>query len=239
MRNPFFDFSPGTYQKKANRVERVAKEKQDVLRPIMEGYLELVEQQIKDLAWIVEHGQLVKTYASALERIRGLQFDQDKIEAFCEALDRTDGFPYRIPGPAGIYLSAMINQCQAERIQLRLADRQPHLHFLGYGLLKGKTLILQGHGGDFTGAGLGGGRLVVQGSTGNWCGAGMIDGEIRVEQHTGQSTGEWMQGGEIRVDGQIGGIGRDLIGGRIYHQGRRVAGGDRNDFHQVKTDGES
>lgn len=225
MQNPFFDFGPGKYQKTESRVERVVSRKQDALGPIMEGYLRLLEREVQDLAWIVEHNHLVKTYSAAVESISGLQLDRDTIEAFWEKLDDCDTFPYKIPGPAGIYLSAMVNYCQDDRILLRLGNSQPNLHFLGYGLVEGKKLILQGDGGDFIGAGLNGGRLSVRGSAGNWCGAGMLKGEIRVEKNAGQRTGEWMQAGEIRVDGRVGGIGKTLFGGRVYQRGRRLAGG--------------
>ena len=119
----------------------------------------------------------------------------------------------------------MVNHCENDRIWLRLGNSRPALHFLGYGLVTGKRLILQGDGGDFIGAGLQGGQLLVEGSTGNWCGAGMMKGEISVKRHTGQHTGQWMQAGEIRVDGQIGGLGKLLYGGKIYRQGRPVTGG--------------
>jgi len=95
--------------------------------------------------------------------------------------------------------------------------------FLGYGLTEGKILTIHGDVGDFTGAGLSGGRLVIQGSAGNWCGAGMMNGEILVSKHTGRNTGEWMQGGEIQVTGQIQSVGRNLFAGRISKQGVLIA----------------
>jgi len=224
MRNPFVDFGPGNYQKKENPVERNVCKKRDVLRPIMEGYSRLLEKEFSDLAWLVEHQHVVRTYSDAVESIRGLQYDPDTIEAFCEKLERPGSIPYKIPGPAGLYLSALVNQCKTDHILLRLMNCQRTFHFLGYGLAEGKTLVLQGDGGDFIGAGLHGGRLVVKGSTGNWCGAGMMKGEIWVDKHAGQNTGEWMQAGEIRIDGFIGSLGKHLFGGRIYQQGKLIFG---------------
>jgi formylmethanofuran dehydrogenase subunit C len=125
-----------------------------------------------------------------------------------------------ISGPAGIYLSALVNHAKEDRIMLRLRDYQRTFHFLGYRLSEGKTLILQGEVGDFIGAGLSGGHLVVEGSTGNWCGAGMMKGDIRVTENTGQNTGEWMRGGEIHVEGRIRSVGKTLFGGKIFQRGK-------------------
>ena len=222
MKNPFMDFRPGSYQKKDNPAQRIVREEQDTLEGIVKGYLCLVEEEIKDLSWVVEHSRVVKAYGAAVERLRNLKFDQEDIEAFCTKLDRSNRIPYLIPGPAGLFVSALVNLSQENHIQLRLEDFQRRLHFLGYGLAEGKILTIHGDAGDFTGAGLSGGRLVVQGSTGNWCGAGMLSGEIWVSKRTGRNTGEWIQGGQIQVEGQIHSMGKNFFGGQIFEQGRCV-----------------
>ena len=227
MKNPFMDFRPGNYQKKENPARRIVREKQDTLEGIVKGYLGLVEEEIKDLLWVVEHGRVVKAYGAAVERLRHLKFDPEDIDAFCTKLDRTNRIPYLIPGPAGLFISALVNLSQEDHIQLRLEDFQRKLHFLGYGLVEGKTLTIHGDAGDFTGAGLSGGRLMIQGSTGNWCGAGMLSGEIWVGKHTGRNTGEWIQGGQIQVAGQIHSLGKNLYGGQIFEQGRCVTPEER------------
>lgn len=223
MKNSFVDFHPDSYQKKENPAQRIVRVKQDTLEGIVAGYLCLVEEEIKDLAWVVEHSRVVKAYAAAVERLGNLKFDQGDIEAFCAKLDSSNSIPYLIPGPAGLFVSALVNVSQESHIRLRLENFQRTLHFLGYGLAGGKILMIHGDVGDFSGAGLSGGRLVIQGSAGNWCGAGMMNGEILVSKHTGRNTGEWMQGGEIQVDGQIQSIGENLFAGRIYKQGRLIA----------------
>ncbi len=223
MKNPFKDFRPGNYQKKENPARRIVQLKQDTLEGIVKGYHCLVEEEIKDLSWIVEHSRVVKAYGIAVEKLRRLKFEQEDIEAFCVELDRSNSIPFLIPGPAGLYVSALVNLSQEAHIQLRLEDFQRPLHFLGYGLTEGKTLTIHGDVGDFTGAGLAGGRLVIEGSTGNWCGAGMLSGEIRVSKHSGRNTGEWIQGGQIQVAGQIHSMGQNFYGGQIFEQGRPVA----------------
>ncbi len=152
-----------------------------------------------------------------------------RIDEFCALLDSSNKLPYLISGPAGIYISALVNRAQEDHIVLSPKDYERSFHFLGYKLPEGKTLVLQGDVGDFTGSGLFGGSLILEGSAGNWCGAGMMKGEIRVTHNTGQNTGEWMRGGEIHVDGTIQSVGtkfygntgyRVLFGGKIYQKGK-------------------
>jgi formylmethanofuran dehydrogenase subunit C len=190
---------------------------------IVDGYRRLVEEEIKDLVWLVEHSRVARAYSAAAKSIQDLSYDQDDIEDFCAEIDNSEKIPYIISGPAGIYVSALINHVKEDRMTLRLEDYQQTYHFLGYRLPEGKTLVLQGNVGDFIGAGLSGGHLVVEGSTGNWCGAGMTRGEILITGFTGLNTGEQMRGGEIHVDGRIRSVGRTIFGGRIYQRGQLIA----------------
>ena len=223
MKNPFRDFHAVDYQKKEIPLERIVRAKQKVMEHILDGYLHIVETEAKDFVWLVEHSRVLKTYNTAVKRIQGLHYDQDDIEEFCGELDSSNKIPYMIAGPAGIYVSALINQLREDRIVLRLRDFQKSFHLFGYRLPVGKTLELQGDVGDFTGAGLAGGRLVVEGSAGNWCGAGMMQGEILVTGTAGWKTGEWMQAGEIHVEGWIRGVGKNIFGGKVYERGKLIA----------------
>lgn len=222
MKNPFMEFRSVPYQKKELPLDRIVRAKQEVMDRILEGYLHLVEEEVKDLVWLVEHSRVVRAYNAAVARIQDIQYSQDDIEDFCSELDSSSKIPYMISGPAGIFLSALVNHCGEDRLVLGVRDFERTFHFLGYRLPEGKTLVLQGNVGDFVGSGLSGGRLIVEGSTGNWCGAGMMKGEILITGSTGQKTGEWMQGGEIRVDGRITGIGKSRFGGRIYQREKLV-----------------
>ena len=222
MRNPFKEFGCLSVEKKELPLERIVRAREEVMGQMIHGYLKLVEEEVKDLVWLVEHSRVVKAYSAAVKSIRDLQYDVDDIEEFCGELDSSNKIPYMISGPAGIYVSALINHAKEDKIVLRLRDYQRTFHFLGYRLPEGKTLILQGDVGDFVGAGLSGGRLVVEGSVGNWCGAGMMKGEIQITENSGQTTGEWMRGGEIHVEGRIRSVGKTLFGGRIFQRGKLV-----------------
>lgn len=222
MKNPFLDFHPDRFRQQEDPVGRIAQAKQDVMGWIVQVYLRLVRGEIKDLAWPVEHNRVLKVYNEAVTSLRRLQYDRHDIDAFCAELDRSDDIPYMIPGPAGLYISALVNHSPENRIQLRVQDYQRPFHFLGYALPKRKVLLLQGDAGDFCGAGLRGGHLVVEGAVGNWCGAGMLEGEIRVSKGARHQTGAWMQGGEIHVGGEIKSLGETRYGGRILQGGNLV-----------------
>ena len=222
MKNPFLDFRALPYEKKEIPLDRILRAKQEIMDHILEGYLHLVEEEVKDLVWLVEHSHVVRAYSAAVSIVRALHYDQDDIEEFCSELDSAKKIPYMISGPAGIYLSALINHAPEDRIVIRPQDFDRTFHFLGYRLPEGKTLILEGNVGDFIGASLSGGRLEVEGSVGNWCGVGMTNGEIRVTGDAGQKTGESMRGGEIHVDGSIGSLGRSRLGGKMYQRGKLI-----------------
>ncbi len=222
MKNPFFHFKSVPIKKKELPLNRIVKEKQEIMQSLIDSYIKLVEQEARDLVWLVEQSRVVRAYEYALKSIENLNYGQDDIEEFCAEMDSSQKIPYIISGPSGIFISALINRCSDDKIVLRVEDFQRTFHFLGYRLPEGKSLILQGDVGDFIGAGLSGGYLFVEGCAGNWLGAGMINGKIFVKEHVGQKTGEWMRGGEIHVDGQIQSIGRHRFGGRIFRHGKLV-----------------
>jgi hypothetical protein len=229
MKNPFLDFRVFPYQQKELPLDRIVKEREETLEHLVQGYLQLVEEEVRDLVWLAEESKIEKAYGAAVKKIDGFEYDADDIDEFCALLDSSNKIPYLISGPAGIYISALVNRAKEDHIVLCPKDYERTFHFLGYKLPEDKTLILQGDVGDFTGAGLFGGCLIVEGSTGNWCGAGMMKGEIRVVHNVGQNTGEWMRGGEIHVDGIVKSVGtkfygntgyRVLFGGKIYQKGK-------------------
>lgn len=229
MRNPFQEFRSFPFRKKEIPLDRILRAKEETLDRLVKGYLQLVEEEVRDLVWLAEESKVEKAYNTAVKMMDDARYDADDIDEFCALIDNAKEIPYLISGPAGVYISALVNRAKEDHIVLTPRDYERTFHFLGYKLPEGKTLVLQGDVGDFTGSGLFGGCLIVEGSTGNWCGAGMMKGEIRVTRNAGQNTGEWMRGGEIHVGGTIQGVGtkfygntgyRVLFGGKIYQQGK-------------------
>ena len=222
MKNPFGDFQAVPYKKREIPLDRIVQAKQEAITRILKGYFQIVEAEAREFVWLVEQSRVLKTYNEAVKKIKELDYDPDDIEEFCNELDSSTKIPYMIEGPSGIYISALINQLDESRIALRLKDFRKRFHLLGYRLPAGKTLVIQGDVGDFTGASLTGGHLVVEGSVGNWCGAGMLQGEILVTGSAGWKTGQWMKAGEIHVEGYIQSVGRNIFGGKVTERGKPV-----------------
>jgi hypothetical protein len=221
--NPFEDFKDFRSQRRSIPLDHLVASHDEAVAGLVAGYSKLVEHELKSLVWFVENNRVIEAYEIACKLIRGLDYDVQNIEEFCYRLDSGAQMPYLISGPAGIYISALCNQAADEAIVLRLGQMERQVHFIGYRLPYGKSLRIEGDGGNFTGAALQGGQLTVTGSAGNWTGAGMSDGRITVVEQCGRNTGEWMQGGEIWVGGRIQGLGRSITG-RIYQAGEPVAG---------------
>jgi hypothetical protein len=221
--NPFEDFKDFHSKTRGLPLDRLAAAHDQIIGELASGYGKLVEQELKSLVWFVEHNRVIEAYKTATEVIQGIDYDAHSIEDFCYALDSGVDIPYLISGPAGIYVAALCNHTPEDQIVLRLGEMQRTLHFLGYRLPYGKSLRIEGDGGNFTGSALQGGEISVTGSTGDWTGAGMTDGKVTINQHCGRNTGEWMQGGEIWVGGRIRGLGR-MTAGCVYQGGEPVTG---------------
>ena len=215
MTNPFVDFHPD-HSGSVNTAKAPVGDTRGIQPALAEGYLACVAREAPHLAWVVDHRRVVDAYAAMVTAIDGLNYSAYDIETLADSLDSGTEAPILVPGPAGLYLSALVNNAAEKDITLRLNGHRHAFHFLGYRLGPDRTLTLAGTAGDFTGACLDGGTLVVKGSTGSWCGAGMLNGRIRVEGDAGSDTAQWMHGGEIQVDGQIEGIGAVRYGGRIH-----------------------
>ena len=222
MSNPFEDFHPDFYQTKKPAAERIQKAQDQVVGQLVDGYLNFVIAEIENLAWMVEHEHVVSVYSQFVESIKKYNYTTYDIEAFCARWDQADVLPMMIPGPIGLYLSALINHCRTAEIYIRLKDFNCRFHFLGYRLPESKTLILEGDTGDFTGAGLYGGSLKVRGAVRNWCGAGMLAGELSVTGAAGSQVGIWMQSGTIRIARKANEIGHPRYGGRVYVKDKLV-----------------
>jgi formylmethanofuran dehydrogenase subunit C len=222
MTNPFREFESYQGRQREIPLDRIIAAKDLILDQLVIGYHKLVEDEVHNLVWMIEHGTLLRVYAAAEKAIANVGFTVEDIEDFCFTLENAERFPFALGGPSGLYLSALCNRVEAAEITLRLTGLKSRVHLLGYRLPQGKRLIVEGSCGDFVGAALEGGEILVQGSTGNWTGVGLRRGKITVEGNTGERTGEWMEGGEVHVGGRIGSLGR-VDNGKVYAGERQVA----------------
>ncbi len=221
IRNPFQEFDTFAPRKTEIPLDRIVESSEAVMDQIRRGYEKLLEEEAKELVWMVQYNTIIKAYEIAEKHVREIDYTAEDIEDFCFALENTQKIPYFIPGPAGLYISALCNYAKEEEILLKLSELKTEINLIGFRLPKGKRLIIEGDAGDFTGIGLEGGELVVEGNTKNWTGAGMRSGKILVKKNIGLHTGEWMMGGEIYVGGRIRGLG-NIVEGKIFERDKLV-----------------
>jgi hypothetical protein len=221
VKNPFEEFKTFTYPKTDIPLDQIVQSTEAVMDRIHWGYEKLLEEEAKELVWMVQYNTIVKAYEVAEKYVKEIDYSAEDIEDFCFALENTKKIPYLIPGPAGIYLSALCNYTKEEYIVLKLTELRTEINLVGFRLPKGKRLIIEGDTGDFTGIGLEGGELVVEGNAKNWTGAGMRSGKILVKKNIGLHTGEWMMGGEIYVGGRVRGIG-NIVEGKVFERDKLV-----------------
>lgn len=222
MVNPFREFH--AYQGGGREIplDRIIAAKDLILDRLIAGYHKLIEEEVHNLVWLVDHGALPRAYAAAEKALAEVNFTVEDVEDFCFTLEKADSFALALAGPSGLYLSAMCNRVEGTEISLRLKGLKSRVHLLGYRLPEGKRLIVEGSCGDFAGAAMEGGEIIVQGNTGNWTGVGLRRGKITVEGNAGERTAEWMEGGEVHVKGRIGSLGQ-VRGGKVYLGDRQVA----------------
>jgi hypothetical protein len=222
MLNPFRDFR--SYDTTAQRqipLDRIIARRDEVLQRLLQSYQTLIEDESKQLVWVVEQGALSRAYATAVESLQGVHFTVDDLEDMCLELDAHHSMTTSMGAPSGLFIAAMCNQVATEAITLHLRTCERRWPFLGYRLRRGRRLCLEGDVGDFAGALLDGGEVRVNGNVGNYAGLGMKAGVLHIAYSTGKYAGEGMRGGTVHVNGHIGSLGR-VRQGVIYEGERQV-----------------
>jgi hypothetical protein len=220
-KNPFEEFEtfiPSTHDLPLDQIVQCTEAVMDRIRL---GYEKLLEEEAKELVWMVQYNTIIKAYEVAERYVKEIEYSAEDIEDFCFALENTQRVPYLIPGPAGIYISALCNYAKEEEIALKLSELKTEINLIGFRLPRGKRMMIEGDTGDFTGIGLEGGELVIEGNAKNWTGAGMRGGKILIRKNIGLHTGEWMMGGEIYVGGRVRGLG-NIVEGKVYERDKLV-----------------
>jgi len=221
MVNPFQEFRTYALPQRELPLDRILAQRDQVLQRLLQGYQTLVEEESKQLVWVVEQGALSRAYTTAVEALQGIEFTTEDLEDVCLELDKVDGVATPLGAPSGLFIAAMCNHVQAEHISLNLQTLTRRWPFLGYRLPRGRRLQLNGNAGDFVGALLEGGEVVVAGNAGNYAGIGMKAGLVHITHSIGKYAGEGMRGGTLRVDGYISSLGK-VKHGTIYEGNRQV-----------------
>ena len=220
-RNPFEEFGTSPIPKREIPLDGIVQSSERVMDHIRRGYERLLEEEAKELVWMVQYNTIIKAYEVAERYVKEIEYAAEDIEDFCFALENTQKIPYLIPGPAGLYISALCNYVEEEEVWLKLTELKTEINLLGFRLPRGKRLLIEGDTGDFTGIGIEGGELTVEGNAKNWTGAGMRSGKIMVRKNIGLHTGEWMMGGEIYVGGRVRGLG-NIVEGKVYERDKLI-----------------
>src|SRR4030043_513013 len=217
IKNPFEEFKSFTAPSHDLPLDQIVQSIEAIMDRIRWWYEKLLEEEAKELVWMVQYNTIIKAYEVAEKYVKEIDYAAEDIEDFCFALENSQRIPYLIPGPAGVYISALCNYVKEEEIVLKLSELKTEINLIGFRLPKGKRLMIEGDTGDFTGIGLEGGDLVVDGNAKNWTGAGVRGGKILIKKNIGLHTGEWMMGGEIYVGGRVRGLG-NIVEGKVYER---------------------
>ena len=137
-------------------------------------------------------------YENMLDMVKTLEYSAKDIEEFSLALGEFQGEKY-FANKAGLFLSALINNCNDKDFIIHTVQFTEPLGYIGY--RNTKNIVVNGDAGELCGERMEGGSIIVNGDAGDCCGEEMEGGTITVEGHAGHSCGERMKGGAITVKG--------------------------------------
>ena len=118
MKNPFEEFKTFAFQKTDIPLDRIVQSTEVVMDQIRRGYEKLLEEEAKELVWMVQYNTIIKAYEVAEKYVKEIDYSAEDVEDFCFALENTQKIPYFIPGPAGLYISALCNYSKEEELSL-------------------------------------------------------------------------------------------------------------------------
>jgi hypothetical protein len=174
-------------------------------------------------------------YSACLEAIKGLKYTSKDVEKFsvaCIQLQDESKF-FR----AGVFLSALINNCPDRDFVIHTRHLSRIMHHLGYKNTKNitvsgdvggglgremecGTITVEGNAYGGIGDRMEGGSISVKGSATHSVGCGMKNGKITIGGDVENRLGEKMVGGTIEVHGNAGDdVGWNMNGGEIHVYG--------------------
>lgn len=198
--------------------------------------LKRLKYLFKELRYEITHFEYKKEYDYVTKLIKDLRYTSGDITNFSIALtefQKEDTFGYR----AGIFLSALINNCNETDFLVVTEHLVEKPSFLGYNNTKNITvkgdvsgefgygmesgIVIIGGNADWNLAHLmKKGDIIAKGNVKDNAGYEMYGGSIIVEGNVGKSVGLFMNGGKIIVNGNAGGdVGKYLWGGEIHLNG--------------------
>jgi hypothetical protein len=110
--NPFEAFRSYSAAQRELPLDRILARRDVVLQRLLQGYQALVEEESKQLIWVVEQGALSRAYTTAVEALQGVDFTVEDLEDMCLELDANDGVNTPMGAPSGLFIAAMCNHYQ-------------------------------------------------------------------------------------------------------------------------------
>ncbi len=142
---------------------------------------------------------VIRFYQKAYRLLRKIEYTAKDVERFSIVLaelqdDKEFGFR------AGIFLSALINNCKEEEFVIFTNHLSKMVNYLGFSNRK---------------------NITVQGNVGGLLGNEMRTGKITVNGNARMSVAPFMRGGEIHINGEIDSVSEYIADGIIYQNGKR------------------
>ena len=81
--NPFEAFRSYSAARRELPLDRILARRDVVLQRLLQSYQALVEEESKQLIWVVEQGALSRAYTTAVEALQGVDFTVEDLEDMC------------------------------------------------------------------------------------------------------------------------------------------------------------
>src|SRR4030042_7100300 len=93
-RNPFEEFETFTYHQTEIPLDQIVQSTEEVMDRVRLGYEKLLQEEAKELVWMVQYNTIIKAYEVAEKYVREIDYSAEDIEDFCFALENTQKIPY-------------------------------------------------------------------------------------------------------------------------------------------------
>jgi hypothetical protein len=158
-------------------------------------------------------------YAKMLRKVKRLEYSAKDVESFSLALVEFQK-EYEFSFKAGLFLSALINNCKDSEFVIHTSHLDESIDDLGYENIK--DIIVEGDVGVGFGTGMKGGIIMVKGNAGALLGTDMEGGSITLKGNAGKWLANDMKGGEIHLYGDIERIHGEVKHGKIFYNGKLI-----------------
>ena len=128
------------------------------------------------------------------------KYTAEDITYFSMHLQHLETAKYDFEYCAGFYLSALINHCQNYILSIYNLCK---INCVGYHN-NGKTIIIEGNGGNFLGEKMSSGGIIVDGHVDYGAGSHLNGGKITINGYANGDLGVYMENGEIIINGNAG-----------------------------------